>query len=318
MMVSERFAQTAVIGTGMMGPGIALTLARGGCRVALMGRSEASLRRGFTNLDQGLAFLVEQKLLAAEEAPEIRQRVWGTSNLEEAVADAGLVQESIVENLEAKRELFARLEQLCDPRTILTSDTSGLRISDIAAQLKFPERTATLHFWFPPHLIPLVEITQGERTSTDTVEALASLMRQCGKAPVIARKDVPGQIANRLQHALFREAVYMVQEGIASAEDVDLALKMGPGRRWPVYGVLEHHDIVGNDLGLSVQRSLIPGLSRSAEPLPLLESMVANGELGVKTGRGFYDWSHRSPDAVKELRDAFLVMLARQWTDAGS
>jgi 3-hydroxybutyryl-CoA dehydrogenase len=314
--MEDRFANVAVIGTGMMGPGIALTFARGGCRAAMVGRSPESLQRGFARLDEALAYLVENDLLRSDEAPPLRKCVWGTTDLEEGVFRAGLVQESIVENLQVKRELFGRLDRLCPPETLLTTDTSGLRISDIVADLTHPKRTATLHFWNPPHLIPLVEITQGERTAPVTVDALSDLMRRCGKAPVVARKDIPGQVANRLQHALFREAVYMVQEGIASAEDVDLALKMGPGRRWPVYGILEHHDVVGNDLGLAVQRSLVPGLCRSPEPLPLLEEMVARGELGIKTGCGFYDWSARDPDAVKALRDAFLCHMARDWSQS--
>jgi len=313
--VEDRFARVAVIGTGMMGPGIALTLARGGGRVALFGRSTDSIERGFARLDEALAFLVDHQLLDDTQALELRKRVWGTTDLGKAVEGAGLVLESVVENLEAKRLLLSQLEEACSPDTLLTSNTSGLRISDIAEGLGHPERAATLHFWYPAHLMPLVEITQGERTSDATVDALVTFMRRCGKAPVVARKDVPGQIANRLQHALFREATYMVQEGIASPADVDLALEMGPGRRWPVYGVLEHHDIVGIDLGLSVQRSLVPGLCRSPEPLPILEQKVARGETGVKTGQGFYDWSKRDADAVKERRDAFLCMLARDWSD---
>jgi len=314
--MEDEFARVAVIGTGMMGPGIALTLAKGGCRVALYGRSQESVERGFAGLDEALTFLTIKRLLDAEEAALLRERIWGTHDLTEAVAGAGLVQESIPENLDAKRALFRQLEEVCSSETILTSDTSGLRISDLAVHLERPERTATLHFWFPPHLMPLVEITQGERTSEATVDKLVELMRRCGKVPVVARKDVPGQIANRLQHALFREAVYMVQEGIGSAEDVDLALKMGPGRRWPVYGVLEHHDVVGLDLGLAVQKSLVPGLSRAPEPLPLLQEKVSRGQLGVKTGQGFYNWSERDPSAVKARRDAFLCMLAREWSQA--
>jgi 3-hydroxybutyryl-CoA dehydrogenase len=312
MPEEEPFARVAVIGTGMMGPGIALALAQGGCRVALVGRSEAGVWRGLGRLTEALAFLVSRDLLTAGEALMLRNRVWGTSDLEGAVADAALVQESIVEDLEEKRALFARLEALCRQEALLTSDTSGLRISAIVADLKRPERTATLHFWNPPHLVPLVEITQGERTSEATVEALVALMRRCGKAPVVARRDVPGQIANRLQHALFREAMYMVQEGIASAEDVDLALKMGPGRRWPVYGVLEHHDMVGLDLGLAVHTALVPALCRADGPLPLLTEKVARGELGVKSGQGFYAWTEHDAEMVRERRDAFLCLLARR------
>jgi len=313
--VEDRFARVAVIGTGMMGPGMALTFALGGSQVTMVGRSAESIERGYAGLDEALAFLVRHGLLASEQAPELRDRIRGTATMEEAVIGAGLVHESVVERLETKQELFARLEELTNPGTILTSNTSGLRISDIAVHLQRPERAATLHFWFPAHLMPLVEITQGEHTSGATVDSLVEYLRRCGKAPVVARKDVPGQVANRLQHALFREATYMVQEGIASAADVDLALKMGPGRRWPVYGVLEHHDIVGIDLGLNVQRSLVPGLCRSSEPVPLLQEKVNRGEVGVKTGTGFYDWSHRDADALKERRDAFLCMLARDWPE---
>jgi len=315
-MADNPFARVAVVGTGMMGPGIALTLARGGCRVALWGRSRESVARGLEAIEAALDFLVERRILEAAQAPALREWVSGTDDPEAAVAGAGLVVESIVEDLGAKRELFGRLEQLCAPGTLLASDTSGLRISDIAAGLARPERAATLHFWNPPHVVPLVEITQGERTSEDTVDALVGLMRRCGKTPVVARKDVPGQIANRLQHALLREALYMVQEGIASAADVDLALKMGPGRRWPVYGVLEHHDVVGLDLGLAVHSSLVPGLCAAPEPLPILRDMVAEGTLGVKTGGGFYDWSRRDAEAVKAQRDDFLCMLARDWPEA--
>lgn len=314
-MPEDRFARVAVIGTGMMGPGMALVFAQGGCRVALVGRSDASLERGRARLEAALGFLVDRELLAPDGAAPLRERVSLTTDLEGAVAGAALVQESIVENLEEKRALFARLADLCPAQTLLTSDTSGLLISDIARGLPHPGRFATMHFWNPPFLVPLVELTQGEETAGETVEALAALLRRCGKTPVVARKDVPGQIANRLQHALLREALYMVQEGIASAEDVDLALKMGPGRRWPVYGVLEHHDVVGLDLGLAVHSSLVPGLCRAGEPLPILRDMVEQGRLGVKAGRGFYDWSERDAEAVKARRDAFLCMMARDWPE---
>jgi 3-hydroxybutyryl-CoA dehydrogenase len=311
--MNEQFAEVAVVGTGMMGPGIALSLAQGGCHVALVGRSEQSVWRGLGRLAATMTFLVEHRLLTEDEARVLRTRVRGTADLAEAVRGVGLVQESIVEDLETKRALFSRLEELCTPQTLLTSDTSGLLISDIAAGLAHPERTATLHYWNPPHLVPLVEITQGARTSDETVDALVTLMRRCGKAPVVARRDVPGQIANRLQHALLREALYMVREGIANAADVDLALKMGPGRRWPVYGVLEHHDVVGLELARAVHGALVPSLCSGTESLALLDEKAARGELGIATGRGFYDWSERSAAEVTERRDAFLCAMARDW-----
>jgi 3-hydroxybutyryl-CoA dehydrogenase len=313
--MTDRFARVAVVGTGMMGPGMAVTMARGGSRVTICGRTDESVARGLARVEAALAFLVENQLLPAGEAPVLRERIRGTSDLAQAVDGAGLVQESIAENLEEKRGLFRRLEALCAPDTLLTSNTSGLLISEIAAVLARPERAATMHYWNPPHLVPLVEITQGERTGAEVVEALCGYLRRCGQVPVVARKDVPGQIANRLQHALLREALYLVQEGVASAADVDLALKMGPGRRWPAYGVIEHQDVVGLDLALSVQRSLCPDLCGVPAALPVIEEKVAQGELGVKTGRGFYDWSERDVEAVKARRDALLCTLARDWRE---
>jgi 3-hydroxybutyryl-CoA dehydrogenase len=313
--MTDRFARVAVVGTGMMGPGMAVTMARGGSQVAIYGRTEESVARGLAGVEAALSFLVENQLLPAGEAPALRKRIRGTSDLAQAVDGTGLVQESIAENLEAKRDLFRRLEGLCSPDTLLTSNTSGLLISQIATVLARPARAATMHYWNPPHLVPLVEISQGERTSTETVEALHDYLRRCGQVPVVARKDIPGQIANRLQHAMLREALYLVQEGVASASDVDLALKMGPGRRWPVYGVIEHQDVVGLDLALSVQRSLCPDLYSVPASPAVLEDKVEQGELGVKTGRGFYDWSQRSVEAVKARRDALLCVLAREWKE---
>ncbi len=313
--MTDRFARAAVVGTGMMGPGIAVTMARGGSQVSIYGRTEESVARGLAGVEAALSFLVENQLLPAGEARVLRERIQGTTDLAQAVDGAGLVQESIAENLEIKRDLFRRLEGLCSPDTLLCSNTSGLLISQIAAVLVRPERAATMHYWNPPHLVPLVEISQGERTAAEMVEALHAYLRRCGQVPVVARKDIPGQIANRLQHALLREALYLVQEGVASASDVDLALKMGPGRRWPVYGVIEHQDVVGLDLALSVQRSLCPDLYSVPAPPSVLEDKVAQGELGVKTGRGFYDWSQRDVGAVKARRDALLCVLAREWKE---
>lgn len=314
-MQQHRFMRVAVIGTGMMGPGIALAFAQAGCGVTLTGRSLDHIEAGMRRLDTALAFLTDHGLLAESDARAVRARVSGTVDLEAAVAGAGLVEECIAENLAAKQGLFGRLEHLCAEDTLLVSNTSGLRITDIVAGLAHPERTASVHFWNPPHIVPLVEVTQGAHTSEETIESLVTLLRLGNKTPIIVRKDVPGQVGNRLQHALLREALYLVQEGIASAADVDRALKLGPGRRWPVYGVLEHADVVGAELSLAVQRALLPDLCRATTPLPILAEMVAERRLGIATGAGFYDWSRRGASALQERRDAFLTMLARDWRE---
>ncbi|MCL4369324.1 MAG: 3-hydroxyacyl-CoA dehydrogenase family protein [Chloroflexi bacterium] len=172
-------------------------------------------------------------------------------------------------------------------------------------------RAATTHFWNPPHLMPLAEIVQGMRTSEETVRRLREVLIQVGKSPVVVRKDVPGQLGNRLLHAITREAMNIVQEGIATAEEVDTAIKTGLGLRFPVYGPLEHADLVGLDLLLSIQSYLFEDLCNRTDPMPILREKTAQGDLGARTGRGFYDWSRKDADQVKATRDAFLMARLR-------
>jgi 3-hydroxybutyryl-CoA dehydrogenase len=304
--VERNISRVAVVGTGQMGPGIAVALALAGSQTTLVGRSEESLSRGHQTFETALGFLVANDAATQGEAAAARQQLRTTTRLED-VSEVAMVIESIVEHLPTKQEFFRQLDEICPPDTILASNTSGLRISDIAALTHRPERTVTTHFWNPAHLMPLVEVIRGERTAPETVQATASFLRQCGKQPVVGNKDLPGQVCNRLFQAVIREAVYLVQEGIASVEDVEMAVKAGMGLRFPVYGPLEHLDAVGLDLGLAVQASVLPSLCNSTEPGRFLQERVAAGELGARTGRGFYDWSQRSVADLRRERDAFLV-----------
>ena len=304
--MDDGISKVAVVGTGQMGPTIALVVALNGCEVTLVGRSAESLARGKAGFEGALSFLVTNEAVAPEAAAAARGRLAETTD-QSAVADADLVVECIVEHLPTKQEIFRSLDELCPPEVILASNTSGLRITDIAALMRRPERAVTTHFWNPGHLMPLVEVIQGERTSEATIERTYGFLRRCGKQPVVGRKDVPGQICNRLFQAVIREAVYMVQEGIASAEGVETAIKAGMGLRFPVYGPLEHLDAVGLDLGLKVQATVLPGLCSSSEPAQLLKDLVARGNLGASTGQGFYDWRQRSVEELRRTRDLFLV-----------
>ncbi|MHB1131923.1 MAG: 3-hydroxyacyl-CoA dehydrogenase family protein [Chloroflexota bacterium] len=315
--MDAQLRRAVVIGTGLMGPGIAYTLAKAGLAVTMYARTEASVDKGLRSLASGIDTLVQGGCLAGDDGAAYLARVRGTTDLAAVAAEADLVIESIVEDLPTKRDLFVRLEGLCPARTILTSNTSGLPATSIQEPLASPERFAVTHFWNPPHLMPLVEVVKGERTSEETVQTLVELLRSAGKKPVVVRKDTPGQLGNRLFHALIREAYWIVQEGIASAEDVDTAVKNGLGRRFPVYGVLEHLDVVGLDMVLAIQSYMAQALCNETEPLRIVRDKVAAGELGVKSGVGMYDWRVKDVQAVVRRRDQFLVQMLKSEIENG-
>jgi 3-hydroxybutyryl-CoA dehydrogenase len=210
-----------------------------------------------------------------------------------------------------KRDLFARMDALARPDAVLASNTSGLSITAIASGCRHPERVLTTHFWNPPHLMPLVEIVMGDQTSSAVAESVRDLLSRCGRTPVLVRKDRPGQLGNRLQMALVREAANIVAEGIADAEAVDTVARNGFGLRMPAYGIFEHQDVVGLNLGLAVLEYVARDLYNEPRAPEHFRDLVRQGRLGAATGSGFYDWSTRSAQDVKARRDAFLVEVLR-------
>ena len=285
--------KAAVIGTGMMGPGIAATLARGGLEVTLLSRNEAGAAAGVQR--------------AREEAgPEVAGQITGSTDMEHVVAGVDIVIESAPEEMKFKQRLFEYLDRVAPLQVPLCTNTSGLSVTEIQSLCRNPERVLTTHFWNPPALMPLVEVVCGEATSPEIAFAVRDLLVSCGKTAVMVKKDRPGQLGNRLQMAVFREALHIVQEGIADADQVDLAIKTGFGLRLPVYGSFEHMDMVGLDLVKAVLENALTDLNSSRDTPQILLDKIAAGELGVKSGRGFYDWSQRDATRVKALRDRFL------------
>jgi 3-hydroxybutyryl-CoA dehydrogenase len=310
-MSNYSFETAAVIGTGMMGPGIAGTLALGGVRATILSRTGEGAAKGLESARRQLRLLVENGLADPARADRALELVDCAYDFDSTIARVDLVIESAPENMEFKQKLFARMDSLSKPDAVLASNTSGLSITAIASQCSRPERVLTTHFWNPPHLMPLVEIVKGEKTSADAVAQIRELLARCGKTPVVVKKDRPGQLGNRMQMALVREAINIVAEGIADVGDVDLAAKAGFGLRLPVYGILEHQDIVGLDMGLTIVDYVCQDLYNEPHAPDLMRQKVADGNLGVKTGNGFYDWSLKSADAVKARRDRFILDFLR-------
>jgi 3-hydroxybutyryl-CoA dehydrogenase len=306
-MSKSSFQSAAVIGTGMMGPGIALTLALGGLRATVLSRAHSTAAEGLDKARRQLDVLVENGLVNPQKADAARGLLSASSEFDSNIEAVDLVIESAPENMEFKQNLFARMDSLAAPSTVLASNTSGLSITDVASRCRYPERVMTTHFWNPPHLMPLVEVVRGARTDPDLATSIRDLLAACGKVPVIVKRDTPGQLGNRLQSALVREAIHIVQEGIADVEEVDLAAKSGFGLRLPVYGILEHQDMVGLDMALSIGEYVSRDLYNKPEPPALIREKVARGDLGVKTGLGFYDWSKKDAAAVRARRDRFVL-----------
>ena len=295
----------------MMGPGIAMTLTLGGVEAVILGRSEESAANGLTAARRQLALLAANGLVTEDQVRFSETNLRASTGWEAEVSAADLVIESGPESLAWKQEMFERLDRVTRPDCILTSNTSGLSITAIAERCTHAERVVTTHFWNPPHLMPLVEVVMGARTSPALAEQVRDLLRACGKAPVVVKKDTPGQLGNRMHMALIREAAHIVSEGIAGVEDVDLAARMSFGLRLPMYGLLEHMDIVGLDMSKGILEYVSTDLYNGVEAPARYRELVENGDLGAKTGRGFYDWSVKSADEARARRDGFVLQMLR-------
>lgn len=299
--------KVVVVGAGMMGSGIGAVSALAGHPTVLVDATEEQAQAGRERAEGCIGELADNGLVTDEATRQAPGLLSISACLEEALAGAGLVIEAVYENLSTKQELFCRLDALLPPDVPILSNTSGLRITDIAAKVeRYPQRTMTAHFWLPAHLVPLVEVVLWDKTNEDMANEVRALLASWGKAPVLVKRDLPGQLANRVLQAIIREAVNIVDMGLASAEDVDTAIQMGMGIRLPAWGILEHIDAVGLDLALSVQESVLPGLSTVTNS-PRLQQMVAQGQLGSKTGQGFYDWEQRSIEVQMQKRNEFIL-----------
>ncbi len=296
----------AVIGAGLMGHSIAGVFASADANVRLFDQHEPTLRTAPARVAEQLA------RRGVDRGPA--DSIVLSDSVRDAVSDADLVIEAVPENLELKQELFAELGELA-PGAVLATNSSVLRTSDIAARVRDRGRVLGTHWFNPPHLVPIVEVIQADDTEFAYVAWVIDMLEQAGKTPVHVRKDVPGFIGNRLQHALWREAIHLVETGVCDAETVDLVARGSFGLRLPAMGPLENADYVGLDLVLAVHENVFPSLCRDTEPSPMLRELVARKHLGAKTGAGFSEWpAGRRDDATARL-DRHLVAELSMPTD---
>ena len=291
-----------------MGHGTAVMFAKAGYNVKMYGRTQESIDRGMKGIRNALETYKTHQLVTEAEVPQILARVQGVTSLEEAARDADFVIESVAEELAVKQVIFKQLDQLCPERTIFATNTSGLSPSAVAEAVSRKDKFVVAHFWNPPHLVPLVEVVPGKHTAQKTVDVTWELMEKIGKKPVALKREALGFIGNRLQLALLREALYIVQEGIATPEAVDATVRYSLGRRYGVTGPLESADLGGLDIFQNISAYLYKDLCNDPGSSPLLAETVAHGDLGAKTGKGFYDWTN--PEVLGKLkkeREAVLI-----------
>lgn len=299
-MVPASLKTVAVIGNGIIGHGIAQIFAAAGKDVVLIGRSEASLAKAKEKIAASLGDFAAHELVERGAIPAILARIRTSTKLEDA-APAELVIEAVTEDLPLKLDIFGKLDRICPPPAVLGS-SSGQPASALIAKVAHPERVIATHFWYPPQLIPLVEVCAGPQTAPDVTQWVCARLKEAGKEPAVIDKEIPGFIGNRLQFAMLREAWALWASGAASAEAIDTVVRNSFGRRVGITGPIESADAGGLYTMYHFGKSLIPHLDVAPEPAKAVADLVAAGANGIANGRGVYDWSQRDGTALIAAR----------------
>ena len=300
----------AIAGAGIMGSSMGQIFATKGYTVAIYDLFPKALESAKAHIEQGLDSMIAKSELTAGDKAAALRRISFTADLE-GFRDCDLLVECIVENMEIKHQFYSRVSAIVPETSIIASNTSGLSITGIASAVKHPERFAGMHWFNPPHIIPLIEIIKGEKTAQATADELYRISLAIGKKPVMVNKDAPGFIANRIQLAVLRECLHILDSGIGSAEDIDKCMKYALGFRYACMGPFEVCDLGGIDTFHHVASYLWRDLSAAKEPYGLVQKLVDEKHFGVKTGQGFYDYSgDKAAKAIARRDRLFLTLKA--------
>jgi 3-hydroxybutyryl-CoA dehydrogenase len=301
--------KVAVIGAGLMGHGIAQVFARNGCSVVLYDIHEDLLNVAIERIRSNLRLTIEMGFEKETVLDGVLSRIRITTNLRDAVAEAHFVTEAVPENIDLKIEVFKEIDAATNEEAIMASNTSSLSITEIGRSIAKSDRLIMTHWFNPPYLIPVVEVVKGESTSEEAFKRTFQFLKEIGKEPVQVLKQIPGLLVNRIQTAMFREIVGLLEAGVASAEDLDKAVSGSFGIRLAAIGPLATVDLAGVDLWYRGAKNLYPFFDNSQEPQKLLKEMVENGFQGIKTGKGFFEYPSDSQTNVVKERDRKLLTL---------
>lgn len=303
--------KVAVIGAGLMGFGVAVDFARFGYHVSMYNTREATSKRAMERAGEAFDLMAETELITYDEAKAAYNRLQPTTDVADAASGADFVHESVFELLDVKQEVFAKLDEICPPPTILATNTSSLRVTDIASVTKHPERVLATHYFQPPHFVPLVEVVGGEKTDRSAVDRAAHLLRGLRKKVVVIDVELPGFVGNRIQGAIAREIRSLIDKGVCSPDMIDDIISFGFGRRMAYTGYFKRLDLIGLDF---VYRS---AKGRGQKPWEPIASRVEQGDLGMKSGKGFYSWPGHTAQQLHRRMNLELIRLLKQDMDMG-
>jgi len=308
-MKENGIKRVAIIGAGLMGFGIGVEYARFGYEVVLYNTRKESSENAMKEAKAALDLMAETELITLQDAAAACRRLQPSTDLDGAVKGADLVVESVREVLELKQEIFNRMDKLCPPSVILATNTSTLRVTDIVTGMQHPERVVATHYFQPPHLIPLVEVCAGQKTSPATVAAITKILRDMRKKVVVMKMEINSFIGNRLQGAIGRECQALVDKGAATPEMIDDVITYGFGRRMTYTGYFKRFDLIGLDLIYDTSTN------RGGQAWPPVAEKVRRGELGMKSGKGFYEWTEEDIKALHRRQNLDLIRFLKHDMD---